>query len=112
MAGVAMKAGLYGIDALVRAGDGAGACELAREAQALLADTRPVDMLWAEALWLLARGFQAGGDEASALAVLGEAARWIRQEALPRVPEPFRDAFLRRQPVNRDVLAAAARRGW
>jgi hypothetical protein len=88
--------------------DAAGA--LARDTHSRLNECRPVDVHWAEALWLLVRAFDAAGDEASALAVLEQAARWIRLDALPRVPEPFRDAFRYRQPVNHAVLAMANRR--
>jgi len=34
---------------------------------------------------------------------------WIRSHALPQVPVPFIDSFLHRNPVNRELLATAAR---
>jgi len=34
---------------------------------------------------------------------------WVRSHALPHVPVPFLDSFLHRNPVNRELLAAAAR---
>ena len=108
--GAAMKARLYEIGALLRGGAAGAAGALAYEIRPLLADCRSEDMHWPEALWLLVRAFDAAGDEAAALELLAEAAHWIRVEALPRVPEPFRDAFLTRQPVNQAVLAAADRR--
>jgi tetratricopeptide (TPR) repeat protein len=108
--GGAMKARLFELEALLRAGEGAAAAGLARETRERLADCRPVDMHWAEVLWLLSQAFDAGGDATRALEALDEAVHWIRLEALPHVPEPFRDAFLHRQPVNVAVLAAAGRR--
>ena len=51
----------------------------------------------------------AAGERQRASAVLGHALAWLRQIALPRVPEAFRDSFLQRNPVNRALLAAESR---
>ena len=61
-----------------------------------------------EAWMILARAFERAG-ELEAMARSRRAALcWIQQQALPWVPAPVRDAFLRRNPVNRAVLEAAA----
>jgi DNA-binding SARP family transcriptional activator len=109
MLGVAQKARLFEIDALLRNGDASGAAACAGEVRARLAQCRPVDMHWPEVPWLLAQAFEANGDDALAAEQLQAAAHWLREEALQRVPEPFRDAFLHRQPVNQAVLAMADR---
>lgn len=61
--------------------------------------------------WLhLARALHAAGDP-QAGAVARQGADWVRSTAQEQVPEPFRDSFLQRNPVNRDLLAVAARLG-
>ena len=50
-------------------------------------------------------------DPAAARAALGAGKAWIVETALPQVPAEFRDSFLRRNPLNRQLLAAAGRVG-
>jgi hypothetical protein len=49
------------------------------------------------------------GAPAEAAEALKAGIDWIRSHALPHVPVPFLDSFLHRNPVNRELLAAAAR---
>lgn len=70
----------------------------------------PSDTYFAEAWWIAVRALDALADEPAANAALGEGFDWVAGRALPHVPVAFRDSFLDRNPVNRDLLAAAARR--
>ena len=108
--GVAMRAGLLRAGALHRAGRGAEAAAALRELLPRLQRVQPADMYLPEAWWIAVQVFDAcaAGDEA--LQALASAAHWIRQVALPQVPEAFRDSFLQRNPTNRALLAAADRR--
>jgi tetratricopeptide (TPR) repeat protein len=61
-------------------------------------------------LWLCcARAFEACGDVQRLRAVLTEAFDWIAATAEQQVPAEFRDSFLNRNPVNRDLRAWASR---
>ena len=62
------------------------------------------------AAWIAAQVFDANGDGDEALMALAQGARWVRQVALPHVPEAYRDSFLHRNPSNQALLAAADRR--
>jgi DNA-binding SARP family transcriptional activator len=60
-------------------------------------------------LWLhAARALEAAGDDRAG-PVLEQGRRWVLDTAATQVPEPYRDGFLRRNAVNRDLLALAAR---
>lgn len=50
------------------------------------------------------------GDTALAERCLDAAVDWIHTQALPNVPEPFRESFLHRNAVNRETLTLAANR--
>jgi len=54
--------------------------------------------------------FDANGVADEAMSALAAGTRWIRQVALPHVPEAFRESFLHRNETNRALLAAAGRR--
>jgi hypothetical protein len=58
----------------------------------------------AEALLVARQALLAGGRSGAAERALEMAAHWIRQKALPAVPTPFVDSFLRRNPVNVALL--------
>jgi tetratricopeptide (TPR) repeat protein len=61
--------------------------------------------------WLhIGRALHEAG-EAAAVDVLRGGVEWLRRTADTHVPEAFRDSFLRRNPVNRELLALAARLG-
>ncbi|MFN5164975.1 MAG: transcriptional regulator, partial [Pseudomonadota bacterium] len=53
------------------------------------------------------RVWRAAGDAPAAAAALDDAMAWLRQQALPHVPAPFVDSFLRRNPVNQALLTLA-----
>ncbi len=70
----------------------------------------PADTYLAEAWWIASGAFDALARRDAADAALRDGFEWIAQRALPQVPAEFRDSFLNRNPVNRDLLAAARRR--
>ncbi len=75
-----------------------------------LAEARQTTALLPAELWLhAARALQAAGDEAGAAAVLKRGAQWLDETATLHVPEPFRDGFLERNPVNRALRGLVAR---
>ena len=53
----------------------------------------------------------ARGDASEAAALLARALEWIEQTALRHVPPTYRDSFLHRNPVNRQLLTTASRAG-
>lgn len=82
----------------------------ARAALALIAEgCAPESMYRPEASLVAGRALAQSGAHAEAAAVFRSGSDWIRSHALPQVPVPFLDSFLNRNPVNRDLLAAAAR---
>ena len=108
--GVSMRAGLLRALALHRGGR---SLEAARQLRALLPRldaVLPSDMYLPDAWWIAAQVFEACGSGDEALMALAQGARWVRQVALPHVPEAFRDSFLHRNPTNRALLAAVGRR--
>ncbi len=109
-AGVAMKAGLLRALAQSRSGDRAAAAAQMRELVARLPEVQPADLYLGEAWWIAARVFDANGDDDDALLALAHGMQWVRRQALPQVPEAFRDSFLQRNASNRALLAAADRR--
>jgi tetratricopeptide (TPR) repeat protein len=108
--GVAVKARLQRARALSDAGKAPAAASAMRAVVAEIDEVHPADLYLGEAWWLAAEVFDASGDDDDALTALARGARWVRQVALPNVPEPFRDSFLHRNPSNRLLLAAADRR--
>jgi hypothetical protein len=85
------------------------ACSEARGALALHEDgLRSTTLLPAEPWLHIARALQAGGD-ARAEAVRRDGVDWLQRTAREQVPEPFRDSFLQRNPVNRALLSLARR---
>lgn len=61
-----------------------------------------------EAWAVLARAFARARRDEEAARCAREAVAWIRDVALPQVPEAARDGFLFRNPVNRALLCGAA----
>ncbi len=77
--------------------------------QALLATCAPFDIDRGE-LWLMAaQVLQATGDQAAAERLIERGAQWL-QDAAARIPDAWRDGFLRRHPANSSLLAKAATR--
>ena len=80
----------------------------ARAALAIGDDVAPNDLYPGER-WLHAwRAFTAAAAEADAADALQRGVQWVRTIAQDHVPEPFRDAFVRANAVNQQLLRAAA----
>jgi DNA-binding SARP family transcriptional activator/tetratricopeptide (TPR) repeat protein len=109
-AGVAMRARVLRIGALVQSGALAGERAEIDAVAALLDGVQPADTYQPEAWWLLSQAYDALADDAAAQAALVQAFEWLAERALPNVPAPFRESFLHRNLVNRDLVAAAGRR--
>lgn len=85
-----------------------------RHVEAALALSGTVDYVFSYRgeFWLyLARGMPAAGHTERALNLVAEGAEWVRRTARLQVPEPFRESFLHRNPVNVELLALAAELG-
>lgn len=90
--------------------DSAAARREADAALALASQGRHTTVLLPSELWLHAgRAYSAAGDSDSACAVLTQGRDWVLRTARDEVPESFRDSFMQRNPVNRDLLALAKR---
>ena len=108
--GVAMRAGLLHALSLHRGGQSSEAAAQLRTLLPRLATVVPADMYLPDAWWIAAQVFDACGTSDEAMMALAQGTRWVRQIALPHVPDAFRDSFLQRNPTNRALLAAAGRR--
>ena len=73
----------------------------------LLASCPPYDIERAELWWIVAEVLGATGDNAGRLEVLHDGAAWLHETARNHVAEPWRESFLRGNPANRRLLAAA-----
>lgn len=90
--------------------DAALARRCAQRALELHARGRWSNTLLPGELWLHAtRAFAAAGEAAEARRVLDQGLAWLRSTAQEHVPEAFRDGFLHRNPVNREIIALDAR---
>jgi hypothetical protein len=96
--------------ALHRAAAGTLARAEADELVTRLAHCHPADTYLGEAWWIAVRAFDSLGQGQAADAALRTGFEWIARRALPQVPPAFRHGFVERNPVNRALLAAAARR--
>ena len=108
--GIAMKARLLQIEAhsCTDAKDEASA--RAVEVLPMMSHCQPADTYWPEAQWIVVHALKAAGALQAADDVLDQAANWIEHVALPQIPAPLQDSFLKRNPVNSAVLAAAKHR--
>ena len=82
------------------------------DAVAVMHEVREQGAFWIyapEYWWGLHRAFDAAGEAPAAREALARGRDWILETALPNVPAEFRDSFLHRNPLNRDLLAAARR---
>ncbi len=80
------------------------------EAALHLARDRWPDSFYLPELWLVAGQVEAAQDhQERALALWRQGLHWVRHVAL--VPEPFRDSFVQRNPVNRELLRLLASHG-
>jgi tetratricopeptide (TPR) repeat protein len=105
--GVAMRADLLRAQALHRALQPDAAVALLRSLLPRLEHAQPADMYLPDAWWIAFQVFSACAARDEAAMALAQGTRWIRQVALPHVPDAFRDSFLNRNPTNRALLAAA-----
>ncbi len=97
------------VAALRRAGRATAAADEAHALAAVLPDAAGPG-LYPPAAWLVcAQAFQQAGDAAAVARALAAGRAWIEQTALPNVPTPFRESFLQRQPVNRELLTWCSR---
>jgi hypothetical protein len=101
---VAVKARWYRIEALCRAGRHDEAAALASQALAGLEAVKPWDMYLPEAWSIAQRAFTGAGHARAAGDVVRTAQAWIAAAANDLPPE-FRDSFMRRNAVNRAMLA-------
>ncbi len=94
----------------VAAGVDPGRARLEALAALALADEHQTTALLPAELWLqCGRALAAAGDVAHAGEVLTRGRDWLRTTAAEQVPEPFRDSFLHRNPLNRELLALVSR---
>lgn len=98
----------------------AAACALAQaaprrawphvEAALHLAGDRQPDSFYLPELWLVAaQGHQALGREQDASMACQHGLRWMHHVADQHMPEGFRESFLHRNPINRELQALAAK---
>ena len=93
----------------VDAGLAADAEAHARAALAIDDEVAPNDLYPAER-WLNAwRALRLAGHDGEADAVLRRGAEWVQSRIETQVPEAFRSSFVRANPVNQQLLRAAAR---
>jgi DNA-binding SARP family transcriptional activator/tetratricopeptide (TPR) repeat protein len=79
----------------------------ARACAAIDAEVMPSDLYPAEQ-WLNAwHAWRLAGREDEAAAALAKGAGWVRRTLREYVPEPFRDSFVRANPVNQALLRGA-----
>jgi hypothetical protein len=110
-AGAALTARLRSASFSLEAGDVERALGHARAVLEVPADVVADDFYPAERWWILSRVFEAAGLATPHQEAIAAGREWVQQTARSRVGETFRDSFLRRNRVNRELLAAAARLG-
>jgi hypothetical protein len=91
-----------------RAGRHDLAAQHAREALQRLRETGPTTLYRGDVWLAAAQALEVTAPDERAQ-VLRTAAQWIQDTAQYRVPEEFRDSFMYRNPVNRELLALAKR---
>jgi DNA-binding SARP family transcriptional activator len=84
------------------------AAQHAREALQRLRETGPTTLYRGDVWLAAAQALEVTAPDERAQ-VLRTAAQWILDTAQYRVPEEFRDSFMHRNPVNRELLALAKR---
>ncbi len=109
--GVALKAGLFSVRFLLKAGETNAAAARWTELQPALVSIQAADMYLPDVWSIGHEVLEAKGDAVGATALLARAVEWIEHTALRHVPPTYRDSFLHRNPVNRRLLTAASRSG-
>jgi hypothetical protein len=98
----------------------AAACALAQgaprralphvEAALRLAPDYETDSMYRGELWLVAaRVYEAAGERAFALRMVTQGCAWVQDTVERHVPREFRDSFLHRNAVNRELFELARR---
>jgi hypothetical protein len=108
--GIARTATMRRIDRLGEIDDTAAietAAALARELRPQLTSGLSAFVSLPEAWFVISKAMARAGDAKAASEWLVEARTWIHQVALPNVPPTWRDSFLKRNPVNRELLLMA-----
>jgi tetratricopeptide (TPR) repeat protein len=95
--------------ALLRQGEAGAALPRVRIALGLAASFQPDVVYYAEVGQVAHQVLSANGENGAA--VLRDTVDWIQETTARHVPAEFRDSFMHRNPVNRDLLAAASRLG-
>jgi hypothetical protein len=80
-----------------------------RIALGLAASYQPDVVYFAEIGQVAHQVLSANGENGAS--VLRDTVEWIQQTTAHHVPAEFRDSFMHRNPVNRDLLTAASRLG-
>jgi hypothetical protein len=80
------------------------AAQAAHEALVLATTVAPTLMMRSEVWACAARGLRAGGEDPAAVLQAGRV--WVQAVAAQDVDEAFRESFLQRQPVHRELLGA------
>jgi DNA-binding SARP family transcriptional activator len=109
LAGVALAARVRGALFAVRAGAPERASALTRQALDTPADIDADDLYRGERWRNAVLAFEAAGSIEEARAAARSGRDWVRRVVDEQVPAVFRDSFLHRNPVNRELLALAAR---
>jgi DNA-binding SARP family transcriptional activator len=114
--GTALAADLRAADLAARLGMLHAAAIHADRGRAVLATDRDsdeavtaTDLSDAEGWLMLGRTYATAGRAEDAADAYARGAQWVVQTASDHVAPEFRDSFLRRNPIHRDLLAAAAR---
>jgi tetratricopeptide (TPR) repeat protein len=80
------------------------------EAALRLAPDFDMDSMYRGELWLVAaRTYSSAGERSLAQQMVAEGCAWVKDVAESNVPAEFRDSFLNRNPVNRELLTLATR---
>ncbi|MBI5721090.1 MAG: AAA family ATPase [Burkholderiales bacterium] len=97
------------IQARLRAGDTAAAAREAHVLRERLRTLAPMTLYPLEYALTLWRAFDAAGEAEAAGEVAAQALAWMDRVAREHVPAEFRQSFLERNPVNRQLRALAQR---
>jgi len=109
--GTLLAAHAHGARLSAMAGQAAQAREQVRAALALAERANFLRQYPGE-LWLhCGNALAMIGDTGAAAALFAQGRDWVQSVVRDQVPEEFRDSFLHRNPVNRELLALAARAG-
>ena len=107
--GTALSGHIRATRLAVDAGLAADADAHARAALAIGDDVAPNDLYPAECWLNASRALRLASHDSEADEVLRRGVQWVQSTLQTQVPEPFRRSFVRANPVNQQLLRAAAR---